>query len=53
MHHPSITGPASLAASAGFAITPWMNNVELGLRVLSILLSCLASWYAIKYYKGK
>ena len=53
MTHPTLAGPASLIASTGFAITPWVNNVELGLRVLSVLLSCLASWYAIKYYRNK
>jgi len=54
MSHPhDLSGPASLVVSAGFAITPWVNNVELGLRVLSIMLSCLASWYAIKHYRNK
>jgi hypothetical protein len=48
-----ITGPVSLASAVTLAGVPWISNLELGLRILALVLSVAASWYAIKHYRAK
>jgi hypothetical protein len=53
MQHPDITGPTALGVSVSFAGLAWVNNLELVLRLLALVLSIAASWYAIKHYRNK
>ena len=51
--HHDITGPMSLVSAVAFAGVPWISDLEFGLRMGALVLSMLASWYAIKHYRNK
>ncbi len=51
--HHDIAGPLSITSAVGFAALPWVSNLELGLRLLALGLSIVASWYAIQHYRKK
>ena len=51
--HHDIAGPTSIVGAVGFAAVPWVSNLELGLRVVALALSIVASIYAIHHYREK
>ena len=48
-----IAGPTSIVGAVGFAAVPWVSNLELGLRIVALALSIVASIYAIYHYRAK